>query len=247
MSVKKAEAYAEYFYRNTGLEAYSVRTLQRIVFPMEKPKLVSFKLCPYVQRSVITLIEKDVAFDIEYIDLANKPPWFLEISPMGKVPVLQVGKDVLFESGPICEYLDETHVPRLLHEDPIARAKQRAWIAILMDTFAPVYHLMVEKNEQIARMHGEKLQDIFARVEPYVHGQTFDETFSLVDASIAPIFQRIAWIEDRKDVGILKSLPKVKAWSDVLVNRHSVQSSVVPDIVQLFWEYAGERQAWIAG
>ncbi len=73
---------------------------------MVKPKLISFKICPYVQRSVITLKEKNVDFDIEYIDLANKPEWFLKISPLGRVPVLQVGEEVLFESAVINEYLD---------------------------------------------------------------------------------------------------------------------------------------------
>ena len=36
-------------------------------------KLVSFDVCPYVQRSVITLQEKGVPYEIEYIDLNNKP------------------------------------------------------------------------------------------------------------------------------------------------------------------------------
>jgi glutathione S-transferase len=37
-----------------------------------KPTLISFNLCPYVQRSVITLIEKGVPYDIEYVDLYAK-------------------------------------------------------------------------------------------------------------------------------------------------------------------------------
>ena len=51
-------------------------------------KLISHKLCPYVQRAVIALTEKGVAFERIDIDLANKPDWFLKISPLGKVPVL---------------------------------------------------------------------------------------------------------------------------------------------------------------
>ena len=41
-------------------------------------KLISHKLCPYVQRAVIALTEKGVAFERIDIDLANKPDWFLE-------------------------------------------------------------------------------------------------------------------------------------------------------------------------
>ena len=66
-------------------------------------KLISHKLCPYVQRAVIALTEKGVPFERIDIDLANKPDWFLKISPLGKVPVLLVetadGEAALFESG----------------------------------------------------------------------------------------------------------------------------------------------------
>ena len=51
-------------------------------------KLISHKLCPYVQRAVIALTEKGVPFERIDIDLANKPDWFLKISPLGKMPVL---------------------------------------------------------------------------------------------------------------------------------------------------------------
>jgi glutathione S-transferase len=53
-----------------------------------KPKLISFKLCPYVQKAILTLLHKGIDFDIEYIDLMDPPEWFKEISPLGKVLVL---------------------------------------------------------------------------------------------------------------------------------------------------------------
>ncbi|MBC8845342.1 glutathione S-transferase N-terminal domain-containing protein, partial [Escherichia coli] len=66
--------------------------------------LISFTTCPYVQRAIIALKEKNVDFDVVYIDLANKPDWFLAISPLGKVPVLKVElpgetEAILFESS----------------------------------------------------------------------------------------------------------------------------------------------------
>ena len=54
-------------------------------------KLISHKLCPYVQRAVIALAEKGVPFERVDIDLSNKPDWFLALSPFGKTPVLMVG------------------------------------------------------------------------------------------------------------------------------------------------------------
>lgn len=73
--------------------------------------LVSFDLCPYVQRAAIALAEKGVPFERRTVDLADKPGWFRAISPLGKVPLLQVGDAVLFESAVIVEYLDDTETP----------------------------------------------------------------------------------------------------------------------------------------
>jgi len=94
-----------------------------------KLELISFKICPYVQRSVIVLKHKHADFDVTYIDLGNPPDWFREISPFGKVPVLRVDdSEVIFESAVIAEFLDEvTPGEPLQPQDPLLRAKNRAW------------------------------------------------------------------------------------------------------------------------
>ena len=89
---------------------------------LEQPILISFKLCPFVQRAVITLLHKKIDFTIEYINLQKKPDWFLEISPLGKVPLLRVKDHVLFESAVINEYLDEAHGDPMLPKDPLEKA-----------------------------------------------------------------------------------------------------------------------------
>src|SRR6476659_161695 len=100
----------------------------------QKLTLISHKLCPYVQRAAIALLEKGVPFERINIDLANKPDWFLKISPLGKVPLLRIeGEDgseaVLFESSVICEYLEETQAGAALHPaDALTRARHRGWM-----------------------------------------------------------------------------------------------------------------------
>ena len=81
---------------------------------------------------MIVLRVKNVEFEVTYIDLRNKPDWFLEISPHGKVPVLKVDDDILFESNAIAEYLEETNEPRLHPADPIKRARNLALIPFLI-------------------------------------------------------------------------------------------------------------------
>ena len=63
-------------------------------------KLISHKLCPYVQRAVIALTEKGIPFERVDIDLADKPDWFLKISPLGKMPVLLVGDTAMLRVRP---------------------------------------------------------------------------------------------------------------------------------------------------
>src|ERR1700750_254844 len=90
-------------------------------------KLISHQLCPYVQRAVIALTEKGTAFERVDIDLANKPDWFLKVSPLGKTPVLMVGEHTIFESA-VIPYLEETQDRPLHPADPLQRAEHRAWI-----------------------------------------------------------------------------------------------------------------------
>lgn len=193
--------------------------------------LVSFALCPYVQRAAITLAEKAVPFTRIDVDLADKPDWFRAISPLGKVPLLQVGETVLFESAPIVEYLDEVHAPRLHPDDPLTRARHRAWMEVGSSILADLW--VVETTADAAAFD-EKLAAIyakFARIEAVLgDGPYFDGgTFRIVDAVFAPIFRYFDVFDTFTDLGAFEGLPKVQAWRAALAARPSVQGAVAPD------------------
>ena len=131
-------------------------------------KLISHKLCPYVQRAVIALTEKVVAFDRIDIDLANKPDWFLAISPLGKTPVLQVGDTAIFESAVILEYLEETQ-PKPLHPaDPLRRAEHRAWIEFGSAVLNDIAGIYAAPDEATFKAKVSQLEQRFARLEARV-------------------------------------------------------------------------------
>lgn len=92
--------------------------------------LVSHARCSYVQRAVVALSEKGVAFERVDIDPARKPEWFLRLNPLGTTPVLLVPRDGAtapdFESAVICDYLDEMIDPALRPADALERAQHRA-------------------------------------------------------------------------------------------------------------------------
>ena len=75
-------------------------------------KLISFKICPFVQRVTALLEAKNIPYEVEFISLRDKPEWFLDISPNGQVPVLVTEKgEALCESEAIIEYLEEAYAP----------------------------------------------------------------------------------------------------------------------------------------
>src|SRR3977135_1216193 len=138
-------------------------------FAMAVPlKLISHKLCPYVQRAVIALTEKGIAFERIDIDLANKPDWFLAISPLGKTPVLQVGDTPFLGSAVILEYLEETERKPLHPADPLARAEHRAWIEFGSAVLNDIAGFYAAKDEATFEAKRSQLEQRFARLETRV-------------------------------------------------------------------------------
>jgi glutathione S-transferase len=193
--------------------------------------LVSFDLCPYVQRAAIVLAEKGIPFDRVDIDLDNKPDWFLAISPRGKVPLLKVDDDVLFESAAIVEYLDETQPPRLHPENPVTRAKHRAWMDFGSAILADIWTIETAGDQEAFGTAVTALKEKFARVEAELGGGPYfsGEDFTLVDAVFAPAFRYFDVLDEVADLGIFDDLPKVKAWRAALASRPSVRNAVVAD------------------
>ena len=111
------------------------------------PKLVSFKVCPFVQRVAITLQYKGIDYDIEYIDLGSPPEWFLAISPLKKVPLLIVDNTVIFESAVINEYIDEAYQPVLHPEDLLLKAINRSWIEFSSNISLYTFELTIKEKK----------------------------------------------------------------------------------------------------
>lgn len=193
--------------------------------------LVSFDLCPYVQRAAIVLREKGVPYDRIDVDLANKPEWFKAISPLGKVPLLKVHDEVLFESAVIAEYIEETHGPALHPADPLIKARHRAWIEFASSILADIW--TVETTHDHAQFGAKiaTLKDKFARVEAELDTRPFfaGERFSLVDAAFAPVFRYFDVFDRIRDLGVFDRLPKIQSWRAALAARESVAGAVVPD------------------
>lgn len=207
-----------------------------------KPELISFKLCPFVQRSLIVLLEKEVEYDITYIDLANPPEWFAEVSPLGKVPVLKVEDTVLFESAVIMEYLDEVNPPSLQPADPLVKAQNRAWVEVCSDLLFRQYRMSMSADEATFEKEHTGLRTELERLEKQVTGPYFNgPDFRLVDAAFAPFFLRIGLLEHWHPTGLLKGLPRLAEWQEALLARKSVRNALPEGFEQTLRGYIGSQ------
>lgn len=220
---------------------------------MAKLTLISLPTCPYVQRAVIALAEKDVPFDIVYVDLLNKPDWFLALSPLGKVPVLKVERPgqedaVVFESAVILEYIEETAGGTPLHPaDPLERAQHRSWMefgsAVLGDMFgfgsAPDEEAYLKARDVLAA----KLKRLEAVVSdgPFFAG----ERFSYVDAVFGPVFRQLDVMDGAHRHGLFDDLPKLSRWREALAKRPSVNGAVPDDFNERYLDRLKARNSWM--
>ena len=98
-----------------------------------KVTLFNMRFCPYAQRAVLVLNALKIPYDCVNINLKSKPKWFLEKNPLGKVPTIQIGEDVLYESLPVCEYLDAAYSninnASIMPQTPMEKAKDKMILA----------------------------------------------------------------------------------------------------------------------
>ena len=212
-------------------------------------QLVTHALCPYVQRSVIVLQEKEIPYIRTDIDLANKPAWFERISPMGRVPVLLVNNSrSVFESAVICEYLNEITPGSLHPENPLEKAYHRAWIEFgsgILDSIGGLYNATTEENFDNKR---SEIQRKFQLVEKEISGAPFfsGDEFHLIDAVYGPIFRYFDVFDGIVDLGIFDSLPRIKFWRYALQQRPSVQRAVAPTYPDLLLQFLRQRESYIS-
>ena len=195
---------------------------------------------------------KDVEFDVTYVNLQDKPDWFLEISPHGKVPVLKVDDEILFESNAIAEYLDEVVAPRLHPEDPIARARNRAWTDYTPTFSSALSSIHYAKTRADMEQAVADAPKVLARVEkalaergndgPYFNGPNL----SLVDCAYAPFLQRYTFADAALKNDVLKDFPHIRAWRDALLADERV-TKAVPDNFAVEFVRALKRRKVYAG
>lgn len=199
-------------------------------------KLISFKNCPFVQRVMGALVIKKVPFEIEYIELSNKPQWFLDISPNGQVPVLVTeDKTVLFESDAIVEYLDDKYAP-IEEVTAEQKALDRAWSYQASKHYMAQCGTMASKDKTTFETRLTQLAKSFSKVEKQLDGSPFfkGDYISNVDIAWLPLLHRAAVVKAQSGFDMLDGFPKVQRWQAALIDSGLTNKTVPEDFVATF-------------
>jgi glutathione S-transferase len=214
------------------------------------PLLVSHHLCPYVQRVAIAFSEKGMGYEPAWVDLADKPDWFLRLSPLGKVPLLKASDHVIFESAVIVEYLEETGPNPLHPADPLRRAEHRGWIEMASAILDGIARLYNAPDRDAFTDAAAALRERFTQVEARIHRRAapwFDGAkFSLVDAAFGPVFRYFDTFDRIGDFGVLDGLPAVDAWRRALARRPSVAKAAGADYGARLADFLRRRGSYLA-
>lgn len=218
----------------------------------QRLRLISHKLCPYVQRAAIVAKEKGIEFERVDIDLAAKPDWFLALSPTGKVPVLEVTDEdgsthILFESAVIAEYLDEISGNALLPADPLARARTRAWVEYASAALGDISRLYAAPDAASFEAAIGALEGRLATLEGEIASPFFGGiSFGLADAAFAPVFRYLDVFERELGFTLVERPRRVAAWARELATRPSVIGAVPLDYADRLLAFAAGRHAHLA-
>lgn len=101
----------------------------------ENPKILrlySMKFCPYAQRTRLVIAAKKIQNEVVNINLNNRPAWYYQKNPMGKVPTLELENgNLIYESLVTADYLDEVYPNNPLNSsDPLKKAQDRMLIEL---------------------------------------------------------------------------------------------------------------------
>ncbi|WP_061039077.1 glutathione S-transferase family protein [Vibrio coralliirubri] len=199
-------------------------------------KLVSFKNCPFVQRVMGALVMKNVPFEIEYIELNNKPQWFLDISPNGQVPVLITENEtVLFESDAIVEYLDDKYTP-IEEVSAEQKALDRAWSYQASKHYMPQCGTMGSKDKETFETRLANLPKSFQKAENKLGDSDFfkGDYISNVDIAWLPLLHRASVIKEGSGFDMLEGFPKVQKWQAALIESGLTDKTVPADFIEKF-------------
>lgn len=169
----------------------------------------------------------DVDFQLEEIDLSDKPSDFVELSPTGKVPMIVEDDFVLYESQVINDYLVDRHdwdeaYPEDLRLKYRQKVAMKQWDSTVLE---PVYASLSEDS-----VLSEQWGDIEPELE-YLSGviSATESTDNLLAFHLAPFWARFCWLSEHTSfTERVRKLDGIADWLDSTLEEEPVRETL-PD------------------
>ena len=156
--------------------------------------LYSGTVDPYSHRCRIVLYEKGMDFQVNDVDLTNKPEDLAIINPYNTVPVLVERDLVLEQANIINEYIDERFPhPQLMPADPVMRGRARLFLHNFEKELFDHIPAIESTDELVATKASNTVRDNLTMLIPILTRQQYlmGDDFSMLDVSIAPLLWRL--------------------------------------------------------
>ena len=190
--------------------------------------LYSGTTCPFSHRCRIVLFEKGMDFQINDVDVHNKPEDLAVMNPYNEVPVLVERELILHESNIINEYIDERFPhPQLMPADPVMRARARLFLfRFEQELFVHVRQLETTQNGKAAERAREAIRDSLTQIAPIFAKQKFilGEDFSMIDVAIAPLMWRL----EHYNIDLGRVAAPILKYSGGIFSRQAIIDSLTP-------------------
>ena len=176
-------------------------------------------------RTRIVLAEKEIAYETVEVDLKKLPEDLIDLNPYCSVPTLVDRDLVLYNSRVIMEYLEERFPhPPLMPVGPVARAQSRLALFRVENDWYPLVDIIETKGEKaVTKARKELTESIVSTAEIFSVMPFFlSESFTMVDASIAPILWRLP----HYGIELPKSAKDIQDYANRIFEREGFQLSL---------------------
>lgn len=187
--------------------------------------------CPFCQRVLLTLEEKEIPYDMKLVNLSNKPEWFLQISPEGKVPVARLEEKWVADSDDITQLVEEK-----FPDPPLSFPPEKATIGSKI--FSTFIGFLKSKDPhdgtEEALLSELKSFDDYIKVNgPFINSHKI----SAADLSLAPkLYHMEIALGHYKNWSIPESLPYLKSYMKSVFSMDSfLKTKPLPEDVIAGW------------
>lgn len=187
--------------------------------------------CPFTQRVLLTLEEKQLPYDLKVVNLRNKPEWFIDISPEGKVPVIKLDEKWIPDSDVITQTLEEK-----FPEPSLATPPEKATVGSKIFSTFIAFLKSKDPSDGTEKALLDELSSFNSYLEvngPFINGKVV----SAVDLALAPkLYHLEITLGHFKKWSVPDSLPYVKSYMQTTFSMDSfVNTRALPEDVIEGW------------